>query len=112
VPIASLSLGCARDFVFRHRDARKRGPQKREILPGVETLHNILTALFSRLLRVLHCKQNYKIELVTPYKLETLRYLEMTVTKKIYSIEIKSRLNRGECLLPLGLESFGFLTPV
>lgn len=33
VPIASLSLGCARDFVFRHHDARKRGPQKREILP-------------------------------------------------------------------------------
>ncbi|PNF14987.1 DNA oxidative demethylase ALKBH2 [Cryptotermes secundus] len=33
VPIASLSLGQARDFVFKHRDARKRGPQKKEILP-------------------------------------------------------------------------------
>jgi len=46
VPIASLSLGCARDFVFRHHDARKRGPQKREILPGVETLYTLLTPLF------------------------------------------------------------------
>ncbi|XP_021916047.1 DNA oxidative demethylase ALKBH2-like isoform X3 [Zootermopsis nevadensis] len=31
VPIASLSLGQARDFVFKHRDARKSGPEKKDI---------------------------------------------------------------------------------
>jgi alkylated DNA repair dioxygenase AlkB len=35
VPIASLTLGQARDFVFKHKDARKRGPQKRDISSGV-----------------------------------------------------------------------------
>jgi hypothetical protein len=59
MPIASLSLGCARDFVFRHRDARKRGPQKREISPGVQSSYAILTLLLSRFLKFLHYKQNY-----------------------------------------------------
>ncbi|XP_069669187.1 DNA oxidative demethylase ALKBH2-like isoform X2 [Periplaneta americana] len=38
VPIASLSLGQARDFIFKHRDARKRGPNKREVTPGTMTI--------------------------------------------------------------------------
>lgn len=36
-PIASLSLGQARDFVFRHIDARRSGDQKRNI-PSVKLL--------------------------------------------------------------------------
>lgn len=36
VPIASLSLGQARDFVFKHRDARKSGPEKKDISSGVK----------------------------------------------------------------------------
>ncbi|KAJ1520178.1 hypothetical protein ONE63_004392 [Megalurothrips usitatus] len=32
-PIASLSLGQARDFVFKHRDARRPRPHKRDIPP-------------------------------------------------------------------------------
>ncbi|PSN33863.1 DNA oxidative demethylase ALKBH2 [Blattella germanica] len=33
MPIASLSLGQTRDFVFRHRDARKPAPYKKNIPP-------------------------------------------------------------------------------
>ena len=33
-PIASLSLGQPRDFVLKHRDARKPRPHKRDIAPG------------------------------------------------------------------------------
>ncbi|XP_049803222.1 DNA oxidative demethylase ALKBH2-like isoform X1 [Schistocerca nitens] len=32
-PIASLSLGAERPFVFKHRDARRRGPQHRDVPP-------------------------------------------------------------------------------
>ena len=33
-PIASLSLGQPRDFVFKHRDARRPRPHKRDIPTG------------------------------------------------------------------------------
>jgi alkylated DNA repair dioxygenase AlkB len=49
VPIASLSLGQARDFVYKHRDARKRGPQKREIASGVKISYAILALLLPSL---------------------------------------------------------------
>jgi hypothetical protein len=75
-PIASLSLGCARDFVFRHRDARKRGPQKREILPGTESSYTIVTLLLSRLLKLLRCKQNYNINVANNFlKIENIEIL-------------------------------------
>ncbi|CAH2074720.1 unnamed protein product, partial [Iphiclides podalirius] len=34
-PIASVSLGQERPFVLKHRDSRKRGPDKRCISPGL-----------------------------------------------------------------------------
>lgn len=33
VPIASISLGQCRDFIFKHADARRTGPLKRSISP-------------------------------------------------------------------------------
>jgi len=75
-------------------------PRRERFCQVVETLYTVLTPLFLRLLRFLHCRQNYKIWLITPQKLKMSGCLIMTVTNKNYSIEIKSRLNRGECLLP------------
>lgn len=40
-PIASISLGQERDFVLKHRDARKSGKDKALIPPGkfISSLH-------------------------------------------------------------------------
>lgn len=38
-PIASLSLGQNRDFVFRHGDCRKKGSDKRKLPPGIYILY-------------------------------------------------------------------------
>ncbi|RVE54947.1 hypothetical protein evm_000314 [Chilo suppressalis] len=36
-PIASVSLGQERDFVLKHKDARKSGPDKKLIPPGTSS---------------------------------------------------------------------------